>query len=109
MEQVLGIVPTASGFSQATIRPDLVDLDWARGAEPTPHGLIKVDLKKEGSGVSATIDIPEGVDATVMFPVKPGADHASVNGAPQTGTSAENGSRLALHLAKAGHYEIQAE
>ena len=109
MEQVLGIVPTASGFSQATIRPDLLDLDWARGAEPTPNGLIKVDLKKEGSGLQRDLDIPDGVDATVLFPVKPGTDHVSVNGSSQSGTPAENGTRLSLHLVKAGHYEIHAE
>jgi alpha-L-rhamnosidase len=109
MEQVLGIVPTAPGFSQATIRPDLIDLEWARGAEPTPNGLIKVDLKKEGGGLSATIDIPDGVDATVLFPVKPGTDHVSVNGSSLPGTPAENGTRLALHLGKAGHFEIHAE
>jgi len=109
MEQVLGIVPTGPGFSRATIRPDLLDLDWARGGEPTPNGLIKVDLKKEGGGLSATIDIPDGVDATVLFPVKPGTDHVSVNGSSLPGTPAENGTRLALHLGKAGHFEIHAE
>jgi hypothetical protein len=109
LEQVLGIVPAASGFSQATIRPDLIDLEWARGAEPTPHGLIKVDLHKEGQGLRAAIDIPDGVDATVLFPVRAGTDHVSVNGSSQTGTPAENGTRLALHLGKAGHFEIYAE
>jgi len=105
MDQVLGIVPTAPGFSKTTIRPDLLDLDWARGAEPTPNGLLKVDLKKEAHALRATIDIPEGVDATVLFPVQPGADHIIVNGSPQTGTPAENGTRLAVHLGKPGHYD----
>jgi hypothetical protein len=54
----------------------------------------------------ATIDIPEGVDATVLFPVQPGADHIVVNGSPQTGTPAENGTRLAIHLNQPGHYEL---
>jgi hypothetical protein len=114
LEQVLGIVPTAPGFKQATIRPDLLDLDWARGAEPTPNGVIKVDLRKEGGskespGLHAVIDIPDGVDATVLLPVKPGANQVKVNGVSQNGTAVENGSRLALHLAQPGHYELQAE
>ncbi len=109
LDQVLGIVPTEAGFSKTTIRPDLLDLAWARGGEPTPNGLLKVDLKKEGSSLHAVIDIPEGVDATVLFPVKPGTDHVSVNGSSQNGNAVENGSRLAVHLAKAGHYELQAE
>ena len=55
------------------------------------------------------IDIPDGVDATVLFPVKPGANQVKVNGVSQNGTAVENGSRLALHLAQSGHYELQAE
>ena len=47
MEQILGIQPTAGGFSQVTIRPDLAGLAWAKGAEPTPHGLLKVALEHE--------------------------------------------------------------
>ena len=110
LEQVLGIVPTAPGFKQATIRPDLLDLDWARGAEPTPNGVIKVDLRKEGDhSLHAVIDVPDGVDATVLFPVKPGTNQVKVNGVSQNGTAAENGSRLTLHLAQSGHYELQAE
>jgi len=38
MEEVLGIQPTGAGFSTVDIRPDLVDLAWAKGAEPTPRG-----------------------------------------------------------------------
>ncbi len=110
LDQVLGIVPTEAGFSKTTIRPDLLDLEWARGAEPTPSGLLKVDLKKESDDrLTAVIDIPQGVDATVLFPVKPGIHHVRVNGVSQNGTAAENGSRLAVHLGKAGHYELKSE
>ena len=109
MEQVLGIVPTAAGFKETTIRPDLVDLDWARGAEPTPHGPIKVDLKKEGSGLRATIDIPEGVEAAVLFPVNQGTAHIRVNGESVEGNPAENGTRLVVHVQKAGRYELRTE
>jgi hypothetical protein len=106
MEQVLGIRPTAPGFSKTTIRPDLVDLDWARGGEPTPHGMLNVDLKKEANGLQATFEIPSGVEATVLLPVKPGTDHLLVNGKSETGTPAENGKRLALILKAPGKYEI---
>jgi len=107
MDQVLGIVPTAPGFSRATIRPDLLDLDWVRGAEPTPNGLLKINLKKQGQhGLRAVIDLPAGVDATVLFPVAPGQTEVRVNGRPQSGAPDENGTRLVLHLDKAGQYEI---
>ena len=49
MEQVLGIQPAGAGFSTVDIRPDLVDLDWAKGGEPTPQGLLMVDVRKNGA------------------------------------------------------------
>lgn len=109
MEQILGIRPTGPGFSTVTLRPDLIDLDWARGAEPTPNGLLSVDLKKEGSGLDATFNIPTGVQATVLFPVQPGTTHVQVNGQSKTGTPEENGARLAVTLKAAGKYEVKPE
>jgi alpha-L-rhamnosidase len=107
-EQVLGIQPTEAGFSKTVIRPDLIDLKWARGAEPTPHGLIKVDLQSEG-GLHAAIDLPQGIEATVLFPVAAGSDHVLVNGAKRSGKLVENGTRLAIPLSEGGHYEIHAD
>jgi hypothetical protein len=103
MEQVLGIQPTSAGFSTVDIRPDLVDLDWARGAEPTPHGLLKVDAKKGGPIV---VDVPEGVMARVLVPVAAAGAHVLVNGAAAASTPAENGARAELTLDRAGHYEL---
>lgn len=111
MEQVLGIQPTAPGFSQTTLRPDLLDLAWARGAEPTPNGPLKVDLRQDQTNhhLHAVIDVPSRVEATVLFPVSSGADHILVNGASKSGTPAENGARLAVVLDQPGHYELHAE
>ena len=108
MEQVLGIRPMAEGFSQTVIRPDLIDLAWARGQEPTPHGLLKVDLR-DRQGMAAAIDLPEGVHATVLFPIARGADHVLVNGAAQSGPLTEDGARMAIRLDAAGHYELRAQ
>ena len=110
MQQVLGIQPTAPGFAKTTIRPDLVDLEWAKGAEPTPQGLLKVDLRKthDEHSLHAVIDLPPGVEATVLYPVTPGTGPVLVNGERRTGTPAENGSRVAIVLSKPGQYEIQA-
>ncbi|MGA8110916.1 MAG: alpha-L-rhamnosidase C-terminal domain-containing protein [Acidobacteriaceae bacterium] len=114
-EQVLGIQPTAAGFSKTTIRPDLVDLAWARGVEPTPQGLLRVDLRRTDKRITenqenldAVIDLPDGVEATVLFPVSPGTNRVLVNGTPREATPAEDGSRLAVALDHAGHYELRA-
>lgn len=109
-EEILGIRPTAAGFKQTTIRPDLAGLAWARGAVPTPNGLIKVDYKA-GDTFRAAIDLPAGVAAQVSMPVCDNANSAqsvTINGAPATGLSSENGARVLIPVEKPGHYEFAA-
>ena len=40
----LGVRPAQPGFAEAVIAPCLGDLAFARGAVPTPHGLIEVSV-----------------------------------------------------------------
>ena len=106
IEQVLGIQPLEPGFREVSIRPDLVDLQWARGAEPTPQGLIRVDYREMAKGLEAEIDLPQGIMGTVSMPVSAGQTSVVVNGKPLEGSPAENGSRLLVQLEKAGHYKL---
>jgi alpha-L-rhamnosidase len=106
MEQVLGIQPTGSGFSTVDVRPDLVDLDWAKGAEPTPHGLLKVDVRKSGGNAVITLDVPEGVIARVAVPVGSATAQVTVNGSQTSSIGGENGTRRLVTLDHAGHYEL---
>jgi alpha-L-rhamnosidase len=108
MEQVLGINPTSAGFGHVTIRPDLIDLSWARGSEPTPSGPINVDIKSEG-GFHLALDLPASVDADVLIPVAGAKSNMYVNGAVAPSTPAENGARAEFHLSHAGHYDIRVE
>jgi hypothetical protein len=101
---VLGIKPTGAGFSTVDIRPDLVDLAWAQGAEPTPHGLLKVDARQSGSAVTIAVDVPEGVVARVSVPAS--SARVTVNGAAASATAAESGTRAVVTLDHAGHYEL---
>jgi alpha-L-rhamnosidase len=109
MEQVLGIQPTGAGFSTVDIRPDLVDLDWAKGAEPTPHGQLQVGVQKKGGAVLITVDVPEGVVARVSVPVASATPYVSVNGGRATSTSAENGTRAVVTFDHAGHYQVAGQ
>jgi alpha-L-rhamnosidase len=111
MEQVLGIQPTAPGFAQTTIRPDLLGLTWAHGGEPTPQGLLQVSLsqKHDEHSLHLVVDLPNGIDATVLYPVAPGTGRVLVNGSAPATTPAENGARIAIALKQGGHYEIHAE
>jgi len=109
MEQVLGIQPTGPGFSTVNIRPDLIDLKWAKGAEPTPHGLLKVDVRRDGAGTSISVDVPEGVVARVAVPVASSEQHVLVNGKEQNATAAESGTRKIVTLNTPGHYALSAQ
>jgi hypothetical protein len=50
----LGVTPAEPGYTTARIAPRLGSLAWARGAVPTPHGLIIVDATRE----RVTIETP---------------------------------------------------
>ena len=104
MEQILGIQSKDAGFRKVTIRPDLVGLDWAKGQVPTPHGLIRVEMRQTRHEIQLTL--PTGVTATVLVPVtNPGAT-VGVNGATVASTSAEEGTRAVVILDKPGTYKL---
>jgi hypothetical protein len=105
-EQVLGIQPLGSGFREVAIRPDLIDLEWARGTEPTPRGLLQVDYKKTAEGLTAEIDLPPGVVGKVSMPIQAGQTSVSVNGKAVSGTPAENGTRLVVELSGGLRYNL---
>jgi alpha-L-rhamnosidase len=100
MENVLGIQSTGPGFSTVTIRPDLLDLTYAHGTEPTPRGLLGVDVRP---GV-ITIDLPAGTEAKVLIPLPHPDARVAVNGVAVAGTQEEGGTRLALTLQSYGHF-----
>lgn len=106
-EQILGIRPTEPGFRRVTIRPDLAGLVWARGKVPAPGGLIQVDYRA-ASGLTANIEIPNGVQADVSMPACSGERNLTLDGARVTGEPSENGSRVIVRLTKPGHYDLRA-
>jgi alpha-L-rhamnosidase len=106
-EQVLGIQPTAAGFREVSIRPDLAGLAWARGSVPTPQGDISVDYKAS-DGFDAQIDLPGGVKARVSMPVCAGQNTVTVVGGQIGGESTESGNRVTVTIERAGHYELRS-
>jgi len=108
MEQVLGIQPTDAGFAKVSIRPDLCGAKYARGAEPCPHGLLKVDYRHEDSDFQAVIELPEGVTAQVCLPVDQGVESVQVDGQTVPGVPVENGTRLAVALSSPGAHELHS-
>lgn len=109
MEQVLGIRAIGAGFSTVDIRPDLIDLAWAKGGEPTPRGMLDVSLKKEGQNTAISLDLPSGTEARVSVPVASSNAQVTVNGQKTQSEPAENGTRAVVTIRQAGHYEIAAQ
>lgn len=55
----------APGFAEFSFRPALLDLTFAEGRIPTPHGNIAVRLERSGQGIEAELRIPEGCSAVL--------------------------------------------
>jgi len=102
MEQILGIQSRGPGFSVVDIRPDLLGLDWARGGEPTPRGMLVVDIRKD----KTIVDLPTETVARVSLPVSNPDEAIWVNGTRQTGEAAEGGKRKIVLLKTAGRFEL---
>lgn len=58
MQRVLGVEPAEPGFAVASIEPELGTLSWARGAVPTPAGLLHVEVRPR----SITVESPIAFD-----------------------------------------------
>lgn len=71
---VLGVTPTAPGFSAWSVKPRLGDLAWARGVVPVPGGEgISVRWEKGAAGLEMEVEVPERLGAgTVAVPVGEG-------------------------------------
>ena len=91
---ILGVTPTAPGFSRFQVRPMPVkEVTWARGVVPTPHGPIVAGWEIAGKTFKLDLTVPRGTRADVVVP-KGGT--VLVNGKP--------GDVLGL---KKGVYEIE--
>lgn len=90
------------------IRPDLLGLQWAKGGEPTPHGLLSVSIRNN-NGYTTRIDLPAGVEARVSVPVPVPGAKVMVNGKPVASTPTEQGKRAAVMLHGAGEYVVTAD
>ncbi len=97
MEQVIGIRSMGPAMSTVNIRPDLLDLSWAEGGEPTPRGLLTVSIHKK-NGYETVVSLPPGTTANVSVPVSTATASVEVNGQPMSVRSAEGGKRALLVL-----------
>jgi len=73
---LLGIRPTAPGFSTFTVDPGLFGLDFVEGEVPTPHGNIRINCEARGDGVQVTLVVPEGTQGYCRGKAYPPGDHS---------------------------------
>lgn len=64
-EEVLGVHIADVGCRVIELAPCLGDLEWAKGAFPTPHGVLSVRCERTADGVAVEWDAPDGVTVTL--------------------------------------------
>lgn len=57
MTYVLGITPAEPGFGKVRVDPHLGGLDWARGAVPSPAGLIEIEVTGDSVNVRSPVPV----------------------------------------------------
>jgi hypothetical protein len=101
-ENVLGIRWPEDGYRTVWIAPDLAGLDWAKGAVPTPHGILSIRVDKE-QGVM--LDLPQGIErAFVVLPLDGQGRQLYLDGAAVR--REPNATGYAIELTQAGHHVI---
>ncbi|OHB52981.1 MAG: hypothetical protein A2Y10_03435 [Planctomycetes bacterium GWF2_41_51] len=62
-EHVLGFQPLEPGSKKLLIKPELADLNWAKGTFPTPYGKVTVSHEKDKHGqVHTIIEKPDDIE-----------------------------------------------
>jgi alpha-L-rhamnosidase len=107
-EHVLGIEVTSPGYRTVMIAPNLLGLDYMKGAQPTPNGEIRVEFHAR-SGIDGTVEIPAGVTATVSLPVSSATAAITVDGKTPTSRWVESEGRREVDLTGPGRYSIHAD
>ena len=70
-EHILGFRPLEPGSKKLLIEPDLADLDWAKGAFPTPYGIVTVNHIKDKHGqIQTFLEKPDGIEVVRYKNVK---------------------------------------
>ena len=76
---VAGIEPASPGFATVRIAPHLGSLPSLAAIYPHDQGLIKVEYIRRGSGLSATVTLPDSLTGSFVFEGKSWNLHEGVN------------------------------
>lgn len=79
---VLGVTPTAPGFTRARVAPQWCELSSAAGCYPTPRGPIQVRWQRAGTNAfELSITVPDGIAIDLELPAGYGAEPLAARGA----------------------------
>lgn len=63
---ILGINPLKKGFSKFSVNPQILELNYASGAVPTPYGIIQIEwVKQKGGKVNLVFTVPQNCVAVL--------------------------------------------
>ena len=66
--RILGVTPSEPGFKTVSIRPELCDLQWARGRVPTPQGDVAVSWILGDKNLELDVILAQGTTGDVTLP-----------------------------------------
>ncbi|MGB7329153.1 MAG: family 16 glycoside hydrolase [Rubripirellula sp.] len=103
---VLGVQPSAPGWTTAMIRPCPGGLKHARGQVPTSLGPVEVDWKRE-STFTISIALPDGMTAKVDLPATDASQGVFMDGKRVDAT--RTGDRWVIEHAISGSVEMEVK
>lgn len=81
-EEILGIKPVDAGFKTFIFNPHIANINWVRGAVPTPLGLIGISIDNANKLIlfKAKITFPKVSKVNVIIPIRENGKVLSING-----------------------------
>lgn len=64
---ICGVNPSAPGFKEVEISPNLGNLNWVKGGIAHPKGIINVEYTKTPEGLKAAITLPKGISGLFVW------------------------------------------
>lgn len=111
--EVLGVDPSAAGFSRFDVAPQPGDLEWAEGRVPTPHGAVDASWTRDGdSSFSMDLTVPGGTTARALVPTFGRETRVTLDGrtmwdgGPKAAGVSRDGDRIVIEGIGAGAHKI---
>ncbi|HEX9199114.1 MAG TPA: alpha-L-rhamnosidase, partial [Acidobacteriaceae bacterium] len=102
-ENVLGVTPSSPGYDTVDIRPSLLDLEYAGGTVPTPHGIITIHIDKH-KGIE--VDLPAGIAHAIVSYTPPDAKSAVFLDGRPVSCEPCDASQRTIEITRPGHHVV---